>query len=284
MSVFREYYLLTKPGIIRGNVLVATAAYFFGAKNHIDASTLIGLVVGTSCIIAAGCVVNSYFDRHIDKRMQRTRHRALVTGTIEPLRALLFAGLVGVIGIVSLLMFVNNLTLAVGVVGFVTYAFVYTFAKHTTVHATLIGTLPGATPPVAGYAAATMQVDAVAAILFFTMVAWQMAHFYAISLFRAKEYAAAAIPVMSVVQGATRTKRYIMAYIALFTAASPLLSVFGYASVTYACVMTFIGLYWLRIGLVTTDNSEKWARKIFGCSLFILLIFSGLLVLDVYLP
>lgn len=284
MQRIREYYYLTKPGIIKGNILVATAAYLFGAQNYIDIPTLIGLLVGTSSIIASGCVVNNYFDRNIDKHMKRTSNRALVTGSITPTRALLFAVVLGLIGAAALIVFVNLITLAIGVIGFTSYAFVYTFAKHKTVHATLIGTLPGATPPVAGYAAATGHIDGAAGVLFLTLFAWQMAHFYAIAVFRAQEYKAAKVPVISVTQGISATRHYIIAFIALFTAIAPQLTGLGYASLTYGIVMAATGIYWLWLGLQPAISPDAWAKKVFGFSLVILLIFSGLLALDIYLP
>jgi heme o synthase len=284
MERIRAYYHLTKPGIIKGNLLVATAAYLYGSQATIDIPTCIGLLVGTSAIIACGCVVNNYYDRNIDRAMKRTSNRALVTGAISTTNALLFATVLGILGVIALSVFVNTTVLAVGIIGFVSYAFVYTVAKHRTVHATLIGTLPGATPPVAGYAAATGHVDTAAAILFVTMVAWQMAHFYAIAIFRVKEYKAAHVPVISIQQSVVATRYYIIGFIALFTAISPLLSTLGYASLTYGIVMAITGLYWLWISLQPATNPDKWARKVFGFSLVILLIFSALLALDAYLP
>lgn len=284
MQKLRQYYSLTKPGIIKGNVLVASAAYVFGAQNHIVIATFLGLLVGTSSIIAAGCVVNNYFDRHIDKHMKRTSQRALVTGAISAKHALIFAMVLGCTGVLSLYTLVNLTTLIVGLVGFISYAFVYTFAKHTTVHATLIGTVPGATPPVAGYAAATNHIDAAAIILFMILVVWQMAHFYAISIFRAKEYQAATVPVMSIVKGIKTTRKYIIGYILAFICIAPLLSVTGYTGFTYGVVMAGIGIYWLHLALRPAANSDRWAKRVFGFSLIILLLFSALLVLDTYLP
>ena len=216
--------------------------------------------------------------------MKRTSNRALVTGIISARSALIFAAVLGAIGILSLYLLVNITALIVGLVGFVSYAFIYTFAKHKTVHATLVGTLPGATPPVAGYVAATNHIDGAALILFSTMVAWQMAHFYAISIFRAKEYQAATVPVMSIVKGIKTTRKHIIGYIVAFTCIAPLLSVAGYTGFIYGVVMACVGIYWLHLALRPAANSDKWAKRVFGFSLVILLIFSALLVLDTYLP
>ncbi len=92
MSV-KTYYRLTKPGIIKGNIITAAAGFLLGAQGNINSQTLLGLLVGISLVIASGCVFNNYYDRDIDKKMSRTKQRALATATIPHAKAISYAGI-----------------------------------------------------------------------------------------------------------------------------------------------------------------------------------------------
>lgn len=282
MSQFRDYYLLTKPGIIRGNVLVAIAAYIFGSGGDVDIMTLLGLALGTSFVIASACVCNNYIDRHIDKQMLRTKKRALAAGTISGRAALTFAFMLGLTGFAVLFTSTNWLTSAIGIVGFLTYVFAYSFSKHRTMHATLIGSIPGAMPPLAGYTAATQQLDGTAGLLFLVLVCWQMPHFYAISLFRRRDYESAHVPVLPVVRGTAATRRQIIVFIIAFIVATLSMSIFGYTGLLYTVGMIIVSGWWLKTALNDTGRTEPetWAKRVFGVSLAVLLTFSVLLSLD----
>lgn len=164
----------------------------------------------------------------------------------------------------------------------------YTYAKRHTVYATLIGSIPGATPIAAGYTAVTGRFDISAAILFAGMVIWQMPHFYAIAMFRQDEYAAAKVPVLSVVCGMRASKIHILGYIALFSAVPVLLFAYSYASVSFAVLLTALSGYWLWTGLrslkVSHTDDIRWARTMFKQSLLVLLALSLLLSVDNWLP
>ena len=282
----RAYYTLTKPGIIYGNLLTAVGGYLYGAILRPEPLQLLGLMIGTAGVIGSGCVINNYLDRTIDKHMKRTKNRALVNGTIRNRDAIIFAALLAIIGVGILLLFVNVLTAALGLVGLISYAYIYTYAKRVTVHGTLIGTLPGAIPPVAGYTAATGVLDVSALLLFLILATWQMVHFYAISIYRLAEYKQAHIPLMPIVHGIPATKLQMLIYCCLFLLAVISLAHFSYAGLIYVVIMGTVGLWWLLIvfsGLYTDDN-EAWARKVFGMSLLILLAFSFCLAINAWTP
>ena len=278
--------MLTKPGIIKSNVMVGAAAFLFASQGNIDIWKLLAVVIGTSCIIASGCVVNNYTDREIDKKMNRTKKRALVTGQISTQHALLFAAVLGAIGVGALGFFVNILTLTVGIVGFFAYTVLYGIAKRGSVHGTLVGTISGATPPLAGYTAVTNTIDHTAILLFATLVIWQMPHFFAIALFRLQDYKNAKIPVLPAVRGIRTTKIQMTLYVLAFTLVAPLLSVLGDASYIYGIVMLLVGAWWLYTTAkgFRSDNYERWARKVFGMSLIALVMFSLMLSIDSFLP
>lgn len=286
LETLKAYYTLTKPGIIRGNVLTAIAGFFYASQGTVVWATLAYLLGGVVCVIASACVVNNYFDRTIDAKMERTKKRALVTGRIAAAPALAYATGLAVVGFGLLLVGTNALTVISGVLAFVTYAGVYTYAKHRTVYGTLIGSFPGALSLVAGYVAVTGSLNSTALILFAIMAVWQMPHFYAIAIYRKAEYAAAGVPVFSIVKGTQRTIWHIIGYIAAFGAVAVSLSIVGDASLTYGVIMAGLSVWWLWYALkgLRTKKVESWAKGVFGISLVTLLVFSLLLTIDNFLP
>lgn len=286
LAILRQYYYLTKPGIIYGNLLTAIGGFMLASRGNIDWWLLLAAALGTALIIASACVFNNYIDQDIDAKMTRTRNRAIVTGTISEEAAWFYGSTLGLIGVFILGKFTNPLTLLIGIIGFVSYVFVYTYAKRKTVHATLLGAIPGATPIAAGYVAVTGRIDLGALLLFMTMVLWQLPHFYAIAMFRRDEYAAAGVPVMPVVRGMRTTKQWILFYTVLYAAAAAGLALYGYASFSYFVIMLSLSAWWLWQavrGLRKGTVDKAWARKMFGSSLLILLVFSITLMLDAWL-
>jgi len=280
---FRTYYYLTKPGIVYGNAIAAIAGYFFGAGGDPGLVTFLSMLAGVMLVMAAACVFNNILDRDIDARMARTERRALVTGDIPIANAIIYGATLLVVGTLLLAYGTNLLTLAVALFGFIAYVGPYTFSKRKTVHSTLIGTISGSTPPVIGYVAATGTLDLTALLLFLVMAAWQMAHFYSIAIFRRDEYAAAGIPILSVVKGIEATKKQITVYVVLFLVLWTLLGLWSTTPFTYL-IGLLAGFYWLRLCLDTSEpDATKWARKQFGWSLWLLLIMSAALALDGFL-
>lgn len=272
----KQYYHLTKPGIIRGNLITAIAGFLLGAGGNINPGTLIALMVGISLIIASGCVFNNYLDRDIDKKMKRTKKRALITGTIAPRSALVYASILGILGIAVLGLLTNLLATATAAVGFIFYVLLYTPLKPRSVHATLVGSVAGAVPIVAGYVAATNRFDLGALLLFLVLVMWQMPHFYAIAMYRYYDYFGAALPVLPVKKGMKFTKIVMILYIFGFFVTTSLLFVFGYASYLYLLVLFIISALWFFMGLqgLGTKDDTVWARQMFRFSLIVLLLFS----------
>jgi protoheme IX farnesyltransferase len=281
----KDYYRLTKPGIIYGNLLTAAAGFLFASKWHIDFWLFVSLLAGTGLIIASACVFNNYIDRGIDAKMERTQKRALVSGKIPVKNALVFASLLAIVGF-TILLYTNTVTVLIGFIAFFSYVVLYGIAKRKSVHGTLVGTIPGAASLVAGYTSATGKFDAGALLLFLIMVAWQMPHFYAIALYRTKDYKNAGIPVLPVVKGAKRTKLEILLYTFLFVVFVTLLSLNGYSGLVFLLVMAPLGLYWLWRGLqgFETNDNDKWGRKMFGFSLIVLLTLSVMLSVGSVLP
>lgn len=284
-QTLRTYYRLTKPGIVYGNALAAGAGYFFGALGDPAWGVFAAMLVGICAVMASACVYNNVIDRDIDAKMERTKRRAVVTGSISPTHALIFATILLILGLGVLWLGTNPLTVLVAAIGHVAYVILYGIAKRRTVHGTLVGTISGSTPPVIGYVAATGQFDSIAALLFLVLVAWQMPHFYAIAIFRRDDYAQANIPVLSVVQGLTATRRQIIAYVVLFILLCLSLGVFAGLSLFATLILLLVGAYWLYLCLepIGQGGMNGWARRQFGWSLSVLLVLCLVLSLDSFM-
>lgn len=284
-QTLKAYYYLTKPGIVYGNALMAIAGYLLGAHGEPTLQVFVAMLLGISAVMASACAYNNVIDRDIDLKMERTKKRAVPAGVISPLRALVFANVLLVIGVLLLALGANLLAAVIAISGHLAYVVLYGVAKRRTVHGTLVGTLSGSTPPVIGYVAATGSLDITALLLFLILVAWQMPHFYAIAIFRRDDYASAKIPVITVVKGMDATRKQIIVYVVLFMLAGIALGVYGGVSLLGTMVTVLAGGYWLNLCAQPPENNEenRWARKQFGWSLMLLLILCTVWILDSFL-
>lgn len=281
--MLKRYLLVTKPGIIFGNLISVVGGFFLASKGSLELDIFLATLVGVSLVIASGCVFNNYIDRDIDCLMERTRNRVLVQGLIGPRASLGYATGLGVVG-VALLYWVNPLSAALGGLGFVVYVGLYTlWLKRRSVYGTLVGSLSGATPPVIGYCAVSNEFDSGALILLLIFSLWQMPHSYAIAIFRFKDYQAAAIPVLPVKKGITLTKSHILRYIMAFALATVMLTFSGHAGLFYFTVATLVSLIWLVMawkGFQVTDD-RVWARQLFIFSIVAITSLSLMMSVDV---
>ena len=269
---FRQYYQLTKPGIIYGNAITAAAGFLLASRGNFNPLLFLAMILGISFVIGSGCVFNNYIDRDIDEKMDRTKNRALAKGTIATFPAIIYGSVLGIIGLLILGIFTNLLTDGIGVFGFVFYVILYGISKRRSVYGTLVGSFSGAVPPVAGYCAVTNRFDMGALLLFIILVLWQMPHFYSIAIFRLSDYKKASIPVLPAVNGIPITKIHMLFYIAAFIIASSMLTFFGYTGYVYLAVVILAGLVWLGlcIQVFKAENDFKWARKMFRFSLIVI--------------
>lgn len=267
-----NYYLITKPGIILGNLLTVAAGFLLASKGQIEVGLFLATLLGLSLIIASACVFNNYIDRSYDKAMERTKSRALVLGLIPEKNALLFGTALGILGGACLLIFTNILTFAVAAVGFGVYVFLYSLWKSKTIYGTAIGSVAGAVPPVVGYCAVSNTLDMGAGILFLMMILWQMPHFFSIAILYRDDYAAAGMPVLPVVKGNFRTKVHMVVYIVAFMLVSLLLTVWHYTGGLYFALSLGLSVVWLGLAVFGfyTTNDKAWGRAMFRFSLVLI--------------
>jgi protoheme IX farnesyltransferase len=281
-QALKAYYRLTKPGIVYGNTLSVLAGFLLASDGHIDLELLAATVVGIALIMAAACVYNNYIDRGIDARMARTKKRDLVTGTVGGRPAIVYATVLGTLGFTMLLLFTNSITVILGVIAITMYVIVYGAAKRLSPLGTIVGSVSGALPPAAGYTAVTGNFDLAAWLLFLAMTFWQMPHFYAIAIYRLKDYIAAGIPVLPAKRGIKRTKIGILLYIVAYGLAASLLTVFGYTGYIYLGIVVLLSLLWLFKGLRSYRVADDvvWARQMFFFSLKVLLAWATAIAID----
>ena len=285
MATFKEYYSLTKPGVLYGNALTAAAGFLLAAQGRIDLLLFVALVVGSTLVIASACVLNNFLDQDIDSKMARTKQRAIVAGKVKGRDAVILSIVLGLVGI--LILALHMLVVIIGIIGFIDYVVLYgMLSKRLSIHGTLVGSISGAVPILAGYVAVTGTIDLGAVLVFAILFLWQMPEFYSIAIYRRKEYKAAGVPVISVVKGSEHTRLQIFFYTVAFVVATLLLGIYGYAGYSYSVMMALLGAYWIWLGLkgFRAKDIEMWARHMFRFSLIVLLAFCAMISIDSLLP
>ena len=242
--------------------------------------------VAILCIaVASGAAgaINMWYDRDIDAVMERTRHRPIPTGKVEPSEALAF-GVILASGAIMLMFLATN-AVAAGLLAAAVlfYVFVYTiWLKRRTTQNIVIGGAAGAFPPAIGWAAVTGDVGIEAAILFLLIFFWTPPHFWALALYRKGDYAAAGVPMLPVVHGTRETKRQMLVYTVLLVALSLAPCFLGFAGwPVYGAVAAALSLIFLALAIaVWRDESDRSAKRMFGYSIFYLFGLFAILIAD----
>ena len=273
ISPVKKYIQLTKPGIIMGNAITAAGGFILASGLKVPMMLFFMMLIGLSFVIASACVCNNFIDKDLDKKMIRTRNRVLAKGLIKEDHAIIFALILGGIGVGILFHFTNLLTTVAAIFGFFVYVLLYSFSKYLTPLCTLIGSVAGSVPPVVGYVAVKNQIDLGAILIFLLITAWQMPHFYAISMYRFRDYQNAKVPIMPVSKGALATKIRMTFYILLFALAASLLYVYQFVGIVFLIVAAILSAYWLYLSIkgYFVKNDAAWARKMFLYSLIVVM-------------
>ena len=279
MQTLQHYYAVLKPERTYANVMTAAAGLLLASRWHINWALAAATIVGTTFVVMSACAANNATDRNLDARMPRTRKRGLVVGAIPVRTVVILSIVLGLAGFFILAAYVNWLTVLLGVIGYIDYVVLYAWSKRTTPYSTLIGTISGAMPLAAGYTAVTNRFDTPALLLVLIMVAWQMVHFYAIGIYRHKDYEAGRLPIWPVRYGDVSTRNWMIAFTALFVVCSALLAAPGPTHKIYLASMLIIGAYWLYRAFqgLKAPNLTQWAKKMFITSLWVLLATSALI-------
>jgi protoheme IX farnesyltransferase len=280
--VIADLVALTKPRVVVMVVVTTIVGYYVGLNTPPDYARLVHLLIGT--LLAAGGTLglNQYLERDVDARMTRTQSRPLPDGRLEPLEALLFTGVMTIVGLVYLAVCVNALAALVTAVIAVLYLFAYTPLKVVTPFATLVGAVPGALPPVTGWAAARDDVAIGAWVLFGILFLWQLPHTLAIARLYQADYARAGVRLLPVIdaQGGS-TERQILSGCLALLAVSLLPTLIGMAGGVYFVGALLLGATFAAFGVQQAlAPSALRARRVLLASLLYLPVLLALLAFD----
>jgi protoheme IX farnesyltransferase len=286
----RQFYALTKPRVVSLIVFTAVIGMFLATPGMVPLSVLLAGTIGIALVAGAAAAMNCLVEQKIDALMARTKARPLPQGQISSLETLIFAGIVGGIGLGLLLHWVNALTMWMTLATFVGYAVIYTvILKPMTPQNIVIGGASGAMPPVLGWAAVTGDVSAQALTLFLIIFAWTPPHFWALALYRKDEYAKAGVPMLPVTHGDRYTQIQVLLYTLILLACSTLPFVTRLSGLLYLISALILGAIFLVYAVkINTNYSDALARRTFRYSIWYLTwIFAALLTdhyLQPYLP
>ena len=287
----RDYLELTKPRITWLILMSTGIGYFFGLAGtagwsqflqHLGVLRLLHTVLGTGLIASGTAALNQWFEREADRKMRRTADRPLPAGRLESGRALAFGVTLSAAGFLDLWLAVNPLAAGIGAFTLASYLFLYTPLKQRTWWSTTIGAVPGAMPPVIGYAAAAGRLTADCWVLFAILFLWQFPHFYSIAWMYREDYARAGIRMLPVVEpDGKSTARQIVLYGLALIPVSLVPSMLGMSGRIYLAGALLLGLWFLYSGIrVARDRTLLRARGVLLTSVVYLPFLYGLMLLD----
>jgi protoheme IX farnesyltransferase len=278
----KDYLALTKPRITWLILMSTGIGYFFGSKGGWNFLTLFHTLLGTGLLASGTASLNQWFEREADGKMRRTRERPLPSGRLHEERALLFGLLVSAAGFFDLQLGANPLAALLGAVTLASYLFLYTPLKQRSPHSTTIGAIPGAMPPLIGYAAASGTLRWEAWILFAILFIWQFPHFYAIAWMYREDYERAGIRMLPVVEpdGHSTARRILWFSLALIPI-SLVPKYLAMAGNVYLIGAIAMGLLFLYAGLrISFNRTRQQARRVLLASVLYLPVLYGLMLFD----
>jgi len=281
-QVATDLMALTKPRVLAMVLVTTLVGYDVGLTGSADYRRMIHLLIGTLLAAGGTLALNQYSERDIDAWMDRTRARPLPAGRLQPLEALLFGVALTLLGTAYLAALVGALVALVTAATAILYLFAYTPLKQRTALCTLVGAVPGALPPVAGWAAARGDVTLGAWVLFGVLFLWQLPHTLSIARLYRDDYARAGVRVLPVIDpdGASTERQIVLACVGLVTV-SLLPTVIGWTGPIYLAGALALGLAFAAVGIVQAlSPSARAARRVLLASLLYLPLLLGLLAFD----
>jgi heme o synthase len=287
----RDYIELTKPRITWLILMSTGIGYFFGLRGaanwwdffrNIHLLSLLNTVLGTGLIASGTAALNQWYERDADRKMRRTADRPLPSGKLTSGRALAFGIALSIAGFVELWLGVNLLCALIGLFTLFSYLFLYTPMKQRTWWSTTVGAIPGAMPPIIGFAAASGTVTADGWVLGAILFLWQFPHFYSIAWMYKDDYARAGIQMLPVVEPDGRsTARQIVLYGIALIPVSLIPTMLGMSGRLYLIGALLLGLWFLYSGVrVAVERSLSRARNVLITSVLYLPLIYGLMLID----
>lgn len=282
-----QYLNLCKPKVVALIVFTAMVGMLLASPEGVDWLLFVLASLGIGLSAASAAAINHLIDRKADAVMARTRNRPMPSGHLGFNQVLVFACVLGLVGLTMLALWVNLLTTALTFFSLIGYAIVYTvWLKHATPQNIVIGGAAGAAPPLLGWVAMTGQLDPQAYILFLIIFAWTPPHFWALAIYRRHDYAAVNIPMLPVSHGVPFTRWQILFYTLLLFMITLLPYLTGMSGLVYlgAAVALGGGFLYYAVRLLLDTEREALAMQTFGYSVIYLMALFSVLLIDHYLP
>lgn len=280
----REYLELAKPRVVSLIVFTAVVGMFLSTPSMVPWNILVLATLGIALAAGSAAAINHLVEQRSDALMARTRARPLPTGHLSSRQAVVFAGCLGTVSMLVLVLGVNLLTAVLTFISLIGYSIIYTlFLKRRTPQNIVIGGAAGAAPPVLGWTAVTGEISSDALLLFLIIFVWTPPHFWALALYREQEYAKAGIPMLPVTHGAKFTRLYVLLYVILLAAVTLLPFATHMSGLIYVVGVVALnaGFLWLAWRLYRR-YSDALARRTFGYSIQYLALLFALLLIDHY--
>ena len=277
-----DFLALTKPRLNLLVLITTLGGLYLAAPYGVSMWLLVHTVIGTALVAGGAAALNQVWERRTDGLMRRTRRRPLPAGRVDVHEGAWFGVALSIVGVADLALKVNLLSALVASATLVSYVLVYTPLKTRTSLSTLIGAVPGALPPVIGWAAVTGSITLPALVLFAIVFFWQMPHFLAIAWLYRDDYARADIPLLPVLEpDGRRTGQQALLYAAALWPVSILPVLVGLGGLLYTIVATALGFAFIAIAaLFARERSVATARRLFLFSILYLPLLWTALVID----
>ncbi len=276
------YFELTKPRVVAMVLLTTLVGFYLGSAERFDLWLALNTLAATALAAGGTLALNQYFERRIDALMIRTQHRPLPEGRLSPPEALVFGVVATIAGCVWLWVAANFLAAAVTAAIALLYLFAYTPLKRVSWLCHAVGAVPGALPPVAGWAAANGRLGVEPLILFLIMCLWQLPHSLSIARLYQSDYARAGISMLPLAGRGNPVDKVILLDCLALIVAGTLPTLLGFAGRVSLLVAVALGVMMLTFGLrlARTPNAAAAARRVMFASLFYLPIVFLVIVLD----
>jgi len=282
LNLYKSYWGMTKPSITMLVVVTTALGFYFADHGFYRWGLLLWTLLGSALTCGGASVLNQYLERDVDALMQRTKKRPIPMGIISPAEALGFGITLVLTGLLVFCWKVNLLTAFLSLLTCFLYVLVYTPMKRLTWLNTTFGAIPGAIPPLGGWAAATNHLDPGGWVLFLILFTWQHPHFYAIAWLYKEDYKKAGFKMLPVVHPEGKfTFLQITAFSFLLVAFSLMPSLMGMSGRIYFWGALVLGAGVLYVAfLFQRSQSNLDARKILGASIAYLPLLLGLIIID----
>ena len=276
-----DFFAITKPRLNFLVVATAAAGYYLGAGHDASWPAAIIAIGGTALVAGGASAMNQIYERDTDRLMERTRLRPMPDGRLSVAEASTFAITISLTGLLVLGLGANVLAMLVALATLLTYVFVYTPLKLRTSFATVIGAVPGALPPVIGWAAATGTLSREAWAMFAIVFLWQMPHFLAIAWLYREEYARAGFPLLPVTEpDGHSTARAVLAYGAALLPVSLVPTLIGLTTTPYFAGALVLSASYLALAAIFARRKQRPdALRLFIGSIVYLPLVWGLMIL-----